>query len=323
MQSLLEGVRILCSGGSGFLGRNVCAQMAEGGARVFSVSRSTGYDLRNEAETLLSILAVHPDAIVHLAATVGGIGANMASPATFFRENMLMGINVVHAAAVARAKLVFVGTLCSYPKDGIELPFKESDFWMGFPEETNAPYGIAKKALLVMCQAYRKQHGLRFGYLVPANLFGPGDNFNENTSHVIPALIRRFAEAKEVDVKEVTCWGTGNATRSFLYVKDAAIAITRATETLDYDGPVNLSGTREISIKELAELVAKAVGYKGKILWDSSKPDGQPKRSVDGTLAEKLLEWRPETPLEQGIQETVDWYLSSRKITAKVETDIK
>lgn len=315
MSDLLFGARILTTGGTGFLGKHTCEALNGAGAQVFPVSRTIGYDLRNEAEALSAILAVHPNIIVHLAATVGGIGANMAAPATFFRDNMSMGLNVVHAAALARARLVFLGTLCSYGKD-TPIPFKEEDFWKEFPEPTNAPYGIAKKALLVMCQAYAKQHGLRFSYLVPCNMFGPGDNFNLETSHVIPGLVRKFAEAAEAGDKEVACWGTGKATRSFLYVRDAAKAITLACAGPDHDGPINICGTQEISIADLAALVAKAVGYKGKIVWDSNKPDGQPRRFVDGTLAKKLLGWEPETSLEQGIKETVEWYLEYRNAKA-------
>lgn len=310
--SSLAGARVLCTGGTGFLGVHVCRELSARGAKIFPVSRRIGYDLRNEGEVLSAVLAVQPDMIVHLAATVGGIGANMDSPGTFFRDNIMMGVNVIHAAAVARVKVIVAGTLCSYAKFA-SIPFKEEDFWNGFPEETNAPYGMAKKVLLVMCQAYRKQFGLPFGYVVPCNLFGPEDNFHPRTSHVIPALIRRFVEAKEEDKESITCWGTGNATRSFLYVKDAAQGIVQACEKLDYDGPVNLAGTNEIKVQKLSEMVAQEVGYTGKIEWDPSKPDGQPRRCVDGTLAKKILNWAPETSLETGIAETVKWYQASLK----------
>jgi len=320
MENPLSGACVLVTGGSGFLGRYVCAMLEDAGAQAISVSRRSGFDLRNEAEALTAVMATKPDIIVHLAAIVGGIGANMKSPATFFRDNLSMGMNVIHAAAIARTRLICVGTLCSYPREGIEIPFKEADFWMGFPEETNAPYGIAKKALLVMCQAYQKQHGLKYGYLVPSNLFGPADNFDDNSSHVIPALIRRYAEALESDAKEVVCWGTGKATRSFLHVRDAAKATVLACSSLDYDGPVNLGGTQEISMKDLAKLISDAVGYKGKTKWDHSKPDGQPRRAVDSALVEELLKWKPETSLEDGIKETVEWYVSSRSSAVKTET---
>jgi GDP-L-fucose synthase len=282
------------------------AALSQKGADPIPVSKKLGYDLRNEAEVLQAVLVARPDVIVHLAATCGGIGANMAQPGVFFRDNMLIGMNVVHAAATARAKLVAVGTICSYPKN-TPVPFKEESYWDGYPEPTNAPYGIAKKAMGVMMQAYRKQYGLRYSFLVPANLYGPEDHFEENTSHVIPALVRRFIEAEAEGKKEVVCWGTGNATRSFLFAGDAAEAIARAVD-VDYDDIINLPGSEEISIKSLAMMVAKIAGYKGKISWDDSKPDGQPRRFIDGTRAAKLLGWKPTTSLEVGIKIAVEWY---------------
>lgn len=287
------------------------AALDHAGAQTMPLSRHTGYDLRNENEALQAMLATHPDIVVHLAGVVGGIGANVKQPATFFRDNMLMGMNVVHAASVGRAKIITVGTVCSYPKDG-QLPFEEEAFWDGFPEPTNAPYGIAKKALLVMMQAYRKQFGLRFAYLIPSNLYGPGDHFEEGSSHVIPALVRRFVEAKEKGEKEVVCWGSGQVTRSFLFAADAAKAITIAAATLDMDDPVNLPGTEELTIGELSVMIAKLVGYAGKILWDGSKPDGQPRRMIDGTRAKDLLDWEPETKLAEGLKHTIAWYQENR-----------
>lgn len=306
----LEGARVLVTGGTGFLGRHVCEALQAEGALAFPVSRKKHYDLRNEAEALSAVLAIHPDIVVHLAATVGGIGANMAAPATFFRENMLMGMNVVHATAVARAKLVCVGTVCSYPKN-CPIPFVENNFWDGYPEETNAPYGVSKKALFVMCQAYRKQHRLHYGFLVPANLYGPGDSVDLDKSHVIPAMIRKFVEAKLRKESEVTCWGTGKPTRSFLHVSDAARAITLACAKLDHDDIVNLPGGQETPMSELAGMIASIVGYRGKIVWDPSKPDGQPRRAIDGTRAKELLHWSPEIPLEKGLAETIEWYIAS------------
>ena len=308
----LDGAKVLITGATGFLGRFVARQVSEEGAQVIPLSKRLGYDIRNEAEFLQALVYDKPDIIIHLAATVGGIGANMAKPATFFRDNMLMGMNVVHAASIAGCKLVNVSTTCGYPKH-CKVPFREEDFWEGFPEETNAPYGVAKKALQVMCQAYRKQYDLHYAYLVPANMFGPGDNFDEKTSHVIPAMIRKFAEAAQAGAPEVTCWGTGKATRSFLYATDAAKAITIACTELDSDKIVNLPGSDEISMKALATLVAKVTKFKGTINWDATKPDGQPRRALDGARARALLGWAPDTTLETGLQATVDWYLEDRK----------
>ena len=279
------------------------------GADVVPISRRTGFDLRNPVDAFTAISREGADVVVHLAARVGGIIANMNAPGSFFYDNMQMGMNVVHAAAMAGSRLLLVGTICSYPKD-CPVPFKEEDLWNGFPEPTNAPYGIAKKALLVMCQAYRKEHGLHFGYVCPVNLYGPNDNFDDSTSHVIPALIKRFVKAKEQDQKRVTCFGTGKATRSFLYIEDAAKAIALAVKDLDEDELINLPGCPETSISDLTRIIARYVGYEGSITWDTSKPDGQPRRFVDGTRAEMLLGWEPATSLESGLRRTIEWYRS-------------
>lgn len=302
------GTRVLVTGGTGFLGQYVSQEVERLGAKVLPIGRKL-YDLRNETDALSVMLSARPDVVIHLAAKVGGIGANMAAPATFFRENMVMGLNMIHATAVAGAKLVMVGTVCSYPKFS-PVPFKEADFWNGYPEDTNAPYGVAKKALFVMCRAYRQQHGLKYAYLVPANMYGPFDHFDEGASHVIPALIRRFTEAKEANLPEVVCWGTGKATRSFLFASDAAAAIAKACVVLDHDDIVNLPGGPETSMADLAALVARACGYRGRIKWDPSKPDGQPRRLVDGAKAKELLEWSPTVGLAEGLRATVDWYLT-------------
>lgn len=312
MDRNLDGARILVTGATGFLGKFVMAEIAKRGAAAIPISRSLGYDLRNETEVLQAFLIEKPDIVVHLAATVGGIGANMAKPGTFFRENALMGIHVAHACAMAGAKLILISTVCAYPKH-CPTPFKEENIWNGYPEETNAPYGIAKKSLHVMCEGYRKEFGLSYGCLVPANLYGQGDSFNEKTSHVIPAMIRRFVEAAEAKAPEVTCWGTGKATRSFLYAPDAAKAIAIACSELDSDQIVNLPGSEEISMRKLAELIAKLTKYKGEINFDSTKPDGQPRRSVDGTRARQLLGWAPETLLRDGLEGTIDWYIEDRR----------
>jgi GDP-L-fucose synthase len=316
VEKALLGAKVLVTGATGFLGKFVVHALAEQGAVSIPISKRLGYDLRNETEVLQALLIEKPDIVVHLAATVGGIGANMARPATFFRDNILMGVNIVHAAAMAGIKLVNVSTCCGYPKH-CKPPFKEEDFWNGYPEETNAPYGIAKKALHVMCEAYRKQHGFQYAYLIPANLFGPGDTFDEKNSHVIPALIKRFVDAFEADAPEVTCWGTGKATRSFLFAADAAKAIAIACAELDSDQIVNLPGSEEISMLKLATLVAKLCKYKGKICWDSTRPDGQPRRALDGTRARTMLGWAPETTLEAGLEATIDWYKDERKKAAK------
>ena len=307
--SPIEGARVLVTGGTGFLGNYVMEILRERGATPISVSKSQGYDLRSEAETLQAFLAIQPDFVVHLAALCGGIGANMASPGRFFRENMQMGMNVVHATAVAGKKLVAVGSVCSYPKN-TKSPFKEEDYWNGYPEETNAPYGIAKKALGVMMEGYRKEFGLRYAYLIPANLYGPLDHFDAEKSHVIPAMIRKFVEAKVKGAPEVVCWGTGKPTRSFLFAADAAEAIVRATYALDTDQIVNLPGKEEISMAALARMISDIVDYKGKIRWNAEAPDGQPKRFIDGTRAKEKLGWEPTTDLEAGLRVTVEWYLS-------------
>jgi len=301
-------MRIMVTGASGFLGRHVVEALAGIGAEVVPVSRRTGYDLRNEGDALSAMLVSRPDIVVHLAATVGGIGANMASPAVFFRDNMAMGMNMIEAAVKQRARLVMLGTVCSYPKD-CPIPFKEESYWEGYPEPTNAPYGIAKKALHVMCKAYRDQYGLTYSYLVPCNLYGPGDNFNDQASHVIPAMIKRFVEAREQKREQVHCWGTGKATRSFLYAPDAAKAIASACATpMTHEGVINLPGTEEIAMSALAAMVADACRYTGRIEWDAHRPDGQPRRMVDGELAGKVLGWRPETSFKDGLRATVAWF---------------
>ena len=309
LPSAMPQLKVLVTGGAGFLGNRVCAAMRTAGWEAISISRRTGHDLRNKAEALSAVMVTRPDVIVHLAATVGGIGANMERPAEFFYDNMVMGMNVVQAATLSKSRLVMASTVCAYPKN-CEVPFNEKDFWNGFPEETNAPYGIAKKALLVMCQAYAKQHGLEHTYLVLCNLYGPRDNFDERSSHVIPALIRRFAEAKAAGRESVTCWGTGKATRSFLHVDDAAVGIREACRRSPCgDNPVNLPGSAEISMKELASAIAKAVGFTGRIEWDPLKPDGQPRRAIDGARALKLLNWKPKISFDEGLKQTADWFI--------------
>jgi nucleoside-diphosphate-sugar epimerase len=303
---------VLVTGATGFLGQHVVAKLQEEGDRVFPVSRALGYDLRDRGEAYRAFLDSKPDVAVHLAARVGGIGANQENPDTFFTDNMRIGMNVVEAAASARSRLVVISTVCAYPKH-CQVPFKEEDLWQGYPEETNAPYGLAKRTLIVMCSGYRAKRGLKFGYLVPCNLYGPLDNFDPSASHVIPALIRKFSEAVELGKPKVTLWGTGKATRSFLYVTDAADAIARAVDRLDYDGPVNLPGCPETAIEDVAALIASLVGYNGAIFWNPERPDGQPRRAIDGTRAKELLGWEPSTPLDLGMKRTVEWWASSRE----------
>jgi GDP-L-fucose synthase len=308
----VNGERVLVTGGAGFLGRPVVAELEAAGAGEVFVPRSRDLDLRTAEGIDRALREAKPEIVVHLAAVVGGIGANRAHPGRFFYENAIMGVELMERARRADiGKFVQVGTVCSYPKF-TPTPFHEDDLWNGYPEETNAPYGLAKKMLLVQAQAYRQEYGFNAIYLVPVNLFGPGDNFDSETGHVIPALIRRFVEAREDGAAEVACWGTGSPTREFLYVDDAARAIRLATERYDGDEPVNLGSGREISIRELAETIARQVGYTGTLAWDHSKPDGQPRRLLDTSRAEQAFGFRAEVALEEGLRRTLDWYLDHR-----------
>jgi GDP-L-fucose synthase len=308
----LAGKRILITGGAGFLGRRVCALLREHGPAALIVPRSTECDLTEQEAVRRLFAAERPDVVVHLAAQVGGIGANRANPGRYFYANMAMGLHLIEASRRAGVdKVVQVGTVCAYPKYA-RVPFSEDSLWDGYPEETNAPYGIAKKSLLVMLQGYRQQYGLAGIYLLPVNLYGPGDNFDLETSHVIPALIRKFCAAKEARAHEVEVWGTGRATREFLYVDDAARAIVLATERYDSPEPVNLGAGQEISIRDLAEMIAKLTGFEGEIRWDTSRPDGQPRRMLDTTRAEQWLGFRAEVGLEEGLRRTIDWWVLSR-----------
>ena len=313
MTSYWVGKKVLVTGGNGFLGRVVCAKLSSRGAADVYVPRSKDFDLTrpDDVEKLFADQA--PDVVIHLAARVGGIGANMKNPATLYLTNLLMGTYVIEQARNREIdKTVIVGTICSYPKF-TPVPFKEDDLWEGYPEETNAPYGVAKKALLAHAQANRAQYGQNTIYLLPTNLYGPGDKFNENVSHVIPALIKKFVEAEEAAAPAVEVWGTGSATREFLYVDDAAEGIVRASETYDGSEPVNLGSGREVPIKELAELISRLTDYDGEIVWDTSKPDGQPRRSVDTTRARELFGFQAATSLEDGLRTTIDWYVANRE----------
>lgn len=309
---LLSSKRICVTGGEGFLGRSVVSALAAHGcSKVFTV-RHSEYDLlrREDIDRLHS--DVKPQVVIHLASIVGGIGANSTNPGSFFYENLMMGAQMMECARLNDVeKFVQIGTVCSYPKF-TPVPFKETDLWNGYPEETNAPYGIAKKALLVQAQAYRQQYGLNSIYLMPENLYGPGDNFDPDSSHVIPALIKKFFEGEAGGAKAVEVWGTGNATREFLYVTDAAEGIVLATESYDGSDPVNLGSGQEVSIRDLAQMIAKEIGFAREIVWDTTKPDGQPRRALDITRAAELFGFRARTDFAKGLRETIDWYRTTQ-----------
>jgi GDP-L-fucose synthase len=305
--------RVVLTGGNGFLGKFVQARLREEGFTQIFVPLSREYDLcdRQAAEKLY--VDQQPAILIHLAATVGGISANRHNPGRFFFENMAMGLHVIDEARRfgSLEKLVIIGTTCSYPKHA-PTPFREEELWNGYPEETNSPYAIAKKALLVMAQGYREQYGLRSIYLIPANLYGPGDNFDLEYSHVIPALIRKFIEAKELALPCVEVWGTGSATREFLYVEDAAEGIVRATLRYEGPDPVNLGTGKEIRISELVEEIRDLVDYQGEIVWNSSRPDGQPRRRLDVEKARKEFAFQARTDLKAGLAKTIRWYKENR-----------
>ena len=308
-------MRYLITGGAGFLGQCITRKLTAGGIALTDIHilRSKDCDLTRQEDAETMVARVKPEIILHLAAQVGGIGANRENPGRYFYANMAMGLHLMEAARIQGVKkFVQVGTICAYPKF-TPVPFKESDLWNGFPEETNAPYGIAKKALLTMCQAYRQQYGLNAIYLLPVNLYGPGDNFDLQSSHVIPALIRKFVEAQRADSAFITAWGTGQASREFLYVEDCAEGIVAAMQKYDAPEPVNLGAGREITIRALTELIGKLCGFKGEIRWDPSKPDGQPRRCLDTTLAKKLFGFSAQTALEDGLAKTIAWYRANTK----------
>jgi GDP-L-fucose synthase len=307
------GRRVTVTGGGGFLGRQVVDRLRARGADVF-VPRSTQYDLRDRAAIEACLADGRPDIVVHLAAVVGGIGANRENPGRFFYENAIMGIQLMEAARLARvAKFVQIGTVCSYPKF-TPVPFHEDDLWNGYPEETNAPYGLAKKMLLVQVQAYRQQYGFNAIYLIPVNLYGPADNFDPASSHVIPALIKKCVDAREAGADHIDAWGTGAVSREFLYVDDAADGIVLGTERYDGAELVNLGVGREIRIRDLTELVARLTRFGGEIRWDHTKPDGQPRRALDTSRARELFGFEARTTLEEGLRTTIDWYEASRLV---------
>jgi GDP-L-fucose synthase len=301
--------RIVVTGGAGFLGRHVVGVLKEKGHEAI-VPRSTNYDLRRRRDIYRMLEDTKPEVIIHLAAVCGGIGANQNRPGTFLYDNAIMGLELIDAAVGRVHKFVQIGTVCSYPKF-TAVPFKEENIWDGYPEETNAPYGLAKKLLLVQCQAYRQQYGLNSIYLVPVNLYGPHDNFDATTSHVIPALIKKCVEAKRRGAPSISVWGTGSASREFLYVEDCAEAIVEATEKYDGAGPVNIGSGSEITIHNLVKEIMVATGYNGTATFDASKPDGQPRRCLDTTRAMESFGFKSKTDFTEGIRKTVDWYVKT------------
>ena len=304
--------RFVVTGGAGFLGGFVVAALKARGAKTIFVPRSQEYDLRRRERVIALLQDAKPDIIIHLAAVVGGIGANRERPAEFLFDNLMMSTQLFHEAWLAGIKkFVNIGTVCAYPKF-TPVPFREDDLWNGYPEETNAPYGLAKKIVLVQGEAYRQQYGFNSIFLLPTNLYGPKDNFDPASSHVIPALIKKCVEAKERGDKEIVVWGDGSPTREFLYVEDAAEGILLATENYNAPRPVNLGSGKEISIKDLVQLLVKLTGFQGKLVWDTSKPNGQPRRMLDTSRARQEFGFTAQMSFEEGLRRTVEWYLANR-----------
>lgn len=317
MAAFWEMKRVVVTGGAGFLGSYVVQELERHGCGEIIVPRSRDYDLREMGAVRQLYADAKPDTVIHLAASVGGIGVNREQPGRFFYENLMMGAQMIEAGREANlGKFVCLGTVCAYPKF-TPVPFHEDDLWNGYPEETNAPYGIAKKALLVQLQAYRDQYGFNGIYLLPVNLYGPRDNFDPRSSHVIPALIKKCVDAVESGARSIEVWGTGSASREFLYAADAARGIVRAAEYYDGTEPVNLGAHREITIRELITLIAELTGFDGELRWDTTKPDGQPRRCLDTTRAWELFGFRSSTDFREGLEATIAWY--RERVTADVE----
>lgn len=309
----LSNKRICVTGGAGFLGTHLIKNLKSKGARDIYIPTIEEYDLVKQADIKRMLEVAKPDVVIHLAAHVGGIGANMEKPAEFFYDNLMMGVQLIHESwRFGVEKFVAIGTICAYPKF-TPIPFKEEHLWDGYPEETNAPYGLAKKMLLVQSQAYRQQYGFNSIFLLPVNLYGPGDNFNPASSHVIPALIRKCLEAKDRGDDKIIAWGDGSPTREFIYVEDAAEGIALATQKYNDSEPVNIGSSFEISIKDLIEKIARMTGFEGEIVWDTSKPNGQPRRKLDTSRADAWFGFKAATDFETGLRNTIDWYIQNRK----------
>jgi GDP-L-fucose synthase len=318
MSGFWEQRRVVVTGGGGFLGSYVVEKLRQRGASEVIVPLRRDFDLREHEAIVRLLREAKPDMVIHLAASVGGIGANREHPADFFYDNLMMGVQLLHESWRAGVdKVVAIGTVCAYPKH-TPVPFHEEDLWNGYPEETNAPYGLAKKMLLVQSQSYRQQYGYNSIFLLPTNLYGPRDNFDPASSHVIPALIRKCMEAQVRGDNEIVAWGDGSPTREFLYVEDAAEGIVCAAERYDDSEPVNLGSTYEISIRDLLEKIARLTGFEGQIVWDTSKPNGQPRRKLDTSRAREWFGWQSETSFDEGLKRTIDWYRTQVALNAEV-----